>query len=306
MTEINFRNQKNGLTREQKEFIIKNYSTMNSSRICNMIGVTYKSLHGYANNLHLTKNDFDYYYNIRKSKTDYSYLRYTNKLKENKVTDLYRSKYGKYESNQNYFSKIDNEFKSYWLGFLYADCYNNTNEGNVEITLCKEDELHISKFLDSIQSDAPIKQKVVRNFLACRVNVCNRKISDDLNNLGCIKNKSLALSFPTQEIIPKELMRHFIRGFFDGDGCIHIDIDKKECSVGFTSNYNFCLSLRDYLSDKLYISKVTINEDKRSSACQICWNGAENSNKIFQYLYKDSNIYLDRKINKFDMIFCLD
>lgn len=306
MTEINFRNQTNGLTREQKEFIIKNYSTMNSSRICNTLGITYKSLKGYANNLHITKNSFDYYYENRIKKKDYSFFTYLNKLKEEKVIQLYRSKYGKYDVNNNYFNIINNEFKAYWLGFLYADGYNNTDNFNVELTLCKEDEPHIFKFLDSLQSNSPIKEKKVRNFMACRTAVCNRDISLALHNLGCTKNKSLKLQFPTFDIVPKELMRHFIRGFFDGDGCIHINIDKKECSVGFSSNYNFCLSLRDYLSEELFITKVIINKDSRSAACQICWNGAENSHKIFQYLYKDSNICLDRKLNKFDIMFCLD
>ena len=41
---------------------------------------------------------------------------------------------------------------------------------------------------------------------------------NDLINLGCIPNKSLTLTFP--DFINDELLPHFIRGYFDGDGCI--------------------------------------------------------------------------------------
>lgn len=40
----------------------------------------------------------------------------------------------------------------------------------------------------------------------------------DLERLGFSSNKSLVLAFPR---IPKDHLAHFIRGYFDGDGCIH-------------------------------------------------------------------------------------
>lgn len=42
----------------------------------------------------------------------------------------------------------------------------------------------------------------------------------DISTLGAIKNKSLTLTFPSDDIVPKKFKRDFIRGYFDGDGCI--------------------------------------------------------------------------------------
>ena len=51
-----------------------------------------------------------------------------------------------------------------------------------------------------------------------KICVCGTKIHHDLEKHGCVENKSLILQFPTT--VPEELMHHFIRGYFDGDGCI--------------------------------------------------------------------------------------
>lgn len=48
----------------------------------------------------------------------------------------------------------------------------------------------------------------------------SQKTVDDLKQLGCIERKSLILKFPTEEQVPFDLLHHFIRGYFDGDGSI--------------------------------------------------------------------------------------
>jgi intein/homing endonuclease len=50
--------------------------------------------------------------------------------------------------------------------------------------------------------------------------ISNKYFWNTLNNLGCIPKKSLRLEFPNENIFKsKDLIRHFIRGYFDGDGC---------------------------------------------------------------------------------------
>ena len=40
-------------------------------------------------------------------------------------------------------------------------------------------------------------------------------MAQSLIKLGCVPRKSLIITLPS---IPKNLMHHFIRGYFDGDG----------------------------------------------------------------------------------------
>ena len=46
------------------------------------------------------------------------------------------------------------------------------------------------------------------------------KIASDIKKLGCIKNKTLQLQFPTESQVPRKFQYAFIRGYFDGDGCV--------------------------------------------------------------------------------------
>lgn len=52
------------------------------------------------------------------------------------------------------------------------------------------------------------------------VNFSSLSLCKDLTKLGAKRNKSLTLEFPSDEIVPKKYKHHFIRGYFDGDGCI--------------------------------------------------------------------------------------
>lgn len=51
----------------------------------------------------------------------------------------------------------------------------------------------------------------------CRWSIVNKHLWNTLNNLGCTPQKSLTLKFPN---IGSELFISFIRGYFDGDGCL--------------------------------------------------------------------------------------
>lgn len=52
------------------------------------------------------------------------------------------------------------------------------------------------------------------------VHLTSDKMFNDLCSHGCVPNKSLVLTFPKD--IPENLIHHFIRGYFDGDGSVFI------------------------------------------------------------------------------------
>ena len=55
MREVYFRNRKNGLTIEQKKYIIEHYSDEKTSRIAKKLNLSYKQIRDYASNLKITK-----------------------------------------------------------------------------------------------------------------------------------------------------------------------------------------------------------------------------------------------------------
>lgn len=123
--------------------------------------------------------------------------------------------------------------------------------------------------------------------------------------LGCVPNKSLVLKFPTEEQVPKHLISHFIRGYFDGDGSV--SKYAKNIKVNFTGCTNFITSLRDYLASIKVVpqNKLNFGKDKeRKAFCMMEWNGKRNCKSLYNYMYKDATIFGNRKYNKFKEIIC--
>lgn len=194
--------------------------------------------------------------------------------------------------DESIFERIDTEEKAYWLGFLYADGY--VNDRQIELTLKAEDLEHIKKFKAFTKSEHKISYRKEIN--AYRITICSPKIALDLMNLGCTQAKSLTLTFPTKEQVPEHLVHHFMRGYFDGDGCI---------SYG-QGQYRLCILGTDIFLDKYedYILN-TLNRTNRNKrkynglASSIQYAGTEQVYKIYNFLYKNATIYLERKYNKF-------
>lgn len=312
------------LTLEQKRFIKDNYKNMTNEDICKKLGIDQKSLHSYSSSLNLIKDPYyrknkNGYFDVlmqKRKREYYDINNYIDNSKEIKVDKelLYKPKYGKYRVNQDYFNVIDNEFKAYWLGFLYADgCIrkkktsNGKEDNKLSLTLASIDREHIERFLISLQSDSPITDYIIKDkYNASRVSVCNKKIVENLSDKGCTQNKSLTLEFPSMEILPKHLIRDFIRGYFDGDGCIHLDLEKRNLSVNFVGTENFLTSMQNILCEELKITKTKLYKKENTKAFQVAWGDLSSIEKIYKYLYKDCNIYLKRKLEKFDILFCLD
>ena len=155
----------------------------------------------------------------------------------------------KHTLDLNYFDVIDTPNKAYVLGFIYADgC--NTRSG-LQIGIQEEDK----EVLDFIKSELNISNDL-RYIKAANdtwkpkweINIKSIDFSKILTSVGCPPAKSLTLKFP--DFIPDDIMPHFIRGYFDGDGCISI-CNKGYFKISFVSaSESFIDSLRDYLYRK--------------------------------------------------------
>ncbi|KKQ34928.1 MAG: intein-containing protein [Candidatus Nomurabacteria bacterium GW2011_GWB1_37_5] len=138
----------------------------------------------------------------------------------------------------------------------------------------------------------------------------NKAIYQSLEDLGLYPNKSLTIEFPQ---IPNKYLSSFIRGYFDGDGCVYLyrSVGKKgrliirKLSVIFTSGSNkFLMGLLRALRDNLMLKQVKIYNSHRSF--QLRFATADSVN-IFKFMYKDSpsELFLRRKYDIFQRYFKL-
>jgi len=209
----------------------------------------------------------------------------------------------KYGHNEIFFDVINTEEKAYWLGFWYADGYITPDSTVVELTLAEKDLVHLEKFRDIISTKHLISRKEVKLkgkvFIAYRLLITNPYIRNALIANGCVPNKSLILKFPSEEIVPKSLRKHFIRGYVDGDGSIGCYLEPMlRLSFSVLGTKEFLTSIQDvFYEEILGYTKVTIGT--HGGIFQFSKGGKESVIKVLSYLYDGCSVYLERKRDKY-------
>ena len=210
--------------------------------------------------------------------------------------------YSKKSKVNNYaFEKIETEEQAYWLGFLYADgCLHHYKSSNdVELTIQEQDYDHLVKFSRFIDYGSSIKYREKQK--AYRISFGSQKMYDDLVRLGCLEHKSLILQFPSENIVPKHLIRHFIRGYFDGDGCLSLTLTKHYTyrkTISILGTYEFLSELLNNLPFK--VDCEIIKKCKNNNSNNYYFQLRKYESSLFlDYIYKDASIYLKRKYIKY-------
>ena len=223
--------------------------------------------------------------NISKDKVYY----YLKKNNISRRSNSINSK--KFFSDEYFFENIDSEEKAYWLGFIYADGFIISSRDAFGLSLSVKDESHIEKFLKSIKSNNKISRYFNNmGFEYSRIVIHSKKLKEDLIKNGCLENKTFLLKFPN---IDKEYVRHFIRGYFDGDGAIsrHTNNNFRFRLCGTESLLNSILFEIGFPNSKLNKR----HKDRDNDNFDIDIGGNKQVLKILDYIYSDSSIFLDRK-----------
>ena len=200
----------------------------------------------------------------------------------------------KYDYNWNFFNE-DSEELYYFLGFVAADGYLTDNE--IEIGINENDVILLERLRDLIVPNKPLYYKEKTHSYTLKIS-CKSLMNDFKNFYGIATNKKhLEMSFPH---IPSEYVRHFIRGYVDGDGCIDtakgyrgekIYIGKRLRILG---NYNFLYSLNEKTKEIYNHKTNAINKKGKENVYVITYNFKTATN-ILHWLYDDCNICLPRK-----------
>ncbi|ASB89277.1 MULTISPECIES: helix-turn-helix domain-containing protein [Bacillus] len=209
----------------------------------------------------------------------------------------------KYRVNDSFFETIDTEEKAYWLGFISADgcVYIKKNSGSriLEISLNIKDVNHLVKFNKCLDSNYPI----IQNTNSCRVSIVSRKIFQDLLKLGVTERKSKTLIPPTEQLIPPNLMFHYIRGYFDGDGGFTTHDKYLTYAVNFCGTPQVCEFILSQLNKQ---NLRLINKKDVESFAQIRIKGNKQSLDVANKLYNNATIYLDRKFKQYQDLILLN
>lgn len=197
-----------------------------------------------------------------------------------------------------------------FLGLMLADGNNYIGNSKrkyyaVSIALQERDVKILKKLQKELAPKHTLhKVKTKESQQDCyKLNVASKKLSNQLIKLGCTPRKSHTLEMPS---IDSNLTHHFIRGFFDGDGCIGFTErprktkeNYKVFKASFCGSVPFCDQLKKQLENNLNIS---VSEYLRSNkkTKEISINGNHQILALKRWMYHDATIFLIRKKEKFE------
>lgn len=214
--------------------------------------------------------------------------------------------------DENYFQELDSKDKAYFLGFIYADGFiTKRSQGQNILGLTLAEIEPIDKFKKYIQTDKKVGYYKKTNSYSdksyeYKLALVSDKLVSDIEKLGVIERKTLTLTFPD---LREDLIPHFIRGYFDGDGSVFLHtcksgdgIHEYEClGINICGTKEFLTALSVHLP---FIGEgQCIYKEKRKETN--CWNLKLASNvkslELYHYMYKDcDDLYLSRKKEKFE------
>lgn len=188
----------------------------------------------------------------------------------------------------DYFSSW-NPKSAYIFGFILADGHLiHTDVNALQFELKKEDTDILYKIKEALDFEGTVKVN-----RTARLQINNAKILKDLIDKGMPEHdKSHTAKFPPS--LPEEYYRDFIRGVIDGDGWIYIESDGR-LNLGLCGNLDLIQPIKELFP--VDCSKNSIRKDKG-----YCWRFNIRGKKaltICDWLYKDAQIFLDRKYNNY-------
>lgn len=210
--------------------------------------------------------------------------------------------------------KVDTDFFKTWssdmayvLGFFFADGSMDINPRGshyFSFQICDRKLLYDIRTLLGSNHKIATRKKRNKNWnTQYRLQIGSKKMCEDLMQFGVTPQKTKFIAFPK---IPKKYLPDFIKGYFDGDGCVHLGNyyrkDRERYYYSFTTRFtanqkSFLATLHVNLRD-LGISGGYLYKKKRG------WElvfSRKDSLALFHIIYNNSHcsIKLERKYRKF-------
>lgn len=203
--------------------------------------------------------------------------------------------------NYTYFDNIDTEMKAYFLGYIIADGNVSICKGQYafKITLQYQDRYIIEKLVNELEAENHIRNFWQKSPTSDNVNqysyvsIGNKHLVKSLMNLGIIPAKTFHETLPN---IRPDLVRHMVRGFFDGDG-IACKTEKTYC-FGFIGNKQILTQLENILKwGNVFNPHVITN-----GIYTVFTSDKKKLTDFYHYMYDDSSLFLQRKHDKLKVI----
>lgn len=203
-----------------------------------------------------------------------------------------------YNVNDNYF-KNQSHNMAYILGFIASDGCVSKNTNHIIFDIQESDEEILYKIKKELEYEGPIQHYINSSgHKYSRLKICSSIIKKDLEHYGITPKKTFTLQPPL--FLDEKYYISYIRGYFDGDGCIYINYNK------YNYNWYICGArkevikwIAEYLLNKYGIISYFHSSTKTLSQGDLFYYiqiyKKDTIQKLFEILYVQNSLYLERK-----------
>lgn len=215
----------------------------------------------------------------------------------------------RYKRNSEYFDNINTPNKAYILGLIYADG-NNYIRGNKHcftLSLQERDHDLLERVRQELEYEGelrfvPLHEQNNRYMNQYTLVITDEYMCEQLKKIGVVQRKSLILKFPT--FLRPDLIRHFVRGYFDGDGCLSYDTSRNKEHTGVCGTFEFISSLSNILKSMFVNNHIYHPKQSGDSNTFVLETiGNLSSYKFLSWMYQDCDMKMDRKYQRY-LDFC--
>lgn len=210
--------------------------------------------------------------------------------------------------NQDFFKTWSPEM-AYVFGFFAADgSMLENNRGACFIEFDITDKIVLTRIRRVIESNHKITERPRRNprlKISYRIQIGSKEWFQDLTTLGFTQKKSKILEFPE---VPEEYLGNFVRGYFDGDGCVYF----KELQFADRTNTRWILMTLFTSGSELFLKTLLSrirkygvkggNMQKKAGGFDVRFSHCD-SLALYRLMYHTaevSDLYLPRKREKLE------
>lgn len=207
----------------------------------------------------------------------------------------------KLNCNITIFDNLDKD-SAWLLGLIAADgCIFGSGKNCsscLNLTSCDKDVIVKAKSILKSEHKIGVNYSHNGKSKKYRITINNKELCDSLVKYQIGKRKSKTLTF--SEVIPNELLSHFIRGYMDGDGWISLR-GKYSIHIGFVGTKPFLESVVSHIHTYtgVYSPKISIHTKGVGGIYRVEYKSSRrkygNVHNILDWIYKDADMYMDRK-----------
>jgi len=221
-------------------------------------------------------------YKIKKALQENN-IQIRSQKEQTKIENIRRTK----SVNHYYFSTLNSE-SVYLIGFLAGDGYIHPKRNLIKIGLSAIDKEFIEQVREKLEIERESTEyQTTKGFDVIDLSFSSMQIKNDLSKYHVVNNKTK--KGITMKEIPENLKWHYIRGYFDADGCYDYYFNHRIRITSFLPNI---------LNEIKEFSKVGSYTKEKTRNIYTYTVYGKDCEYFIKNMYKDATWWLSRKRNK--------